>query len=189
MGKWIPQAIMDLPLIEIQKADEICICSDYPTTYYNAHKPGVWTSSTLVTVGTLKSPATGNGCIYECIVEGTTGSSSPGWNLIQDGETIDNTVTWKTHYNYALANAILLSGDKLIEDSVSPVGRKLNISEKSNILCHTSGTVNHMALIDSFDLSLKLVSTGETVLPENNDLVSGRLISITRFEYIIKAPV
>lgn len=189
MAKFVPDSILDLELIEIQKADEVCVCTTtQPVTYYNAHRPGVRTPDTVTTIGTLKAPATSNGCIYECTIGGTTGSGIPGWNTVQDGETIDGTVTWKTHYNYSLGNTALDPGDKVISDSVAPAGRKLTIAEKTNVICHTDGEVGHMALICSSDLSLKMVTTSETTIVGDNNVVSGRRLIVNEFVYTVSDP-
>lgn len=68
--------------------------------------PGVWTSSTAVTVrpaeqadvGTIVRPTTENGRHFICSTPGTTDSVEPTWNTTVGGTTNDNDVVWTTIY-------------------------------------------------------------------------------------------
>jgi hypothetical protein len=189
MAKWINPTTEDYRLTEIAKSDGEAVCSQQPTTYFQACHPSTWVPNTAVTTGTLRRPPTINGYIYECTVGGTTGSSEPGWGTSQDATFNDNGVTWKTHVNYTLAYSPLDSGDKVIEDSSSPVGRKLTIAQKIGVVTHRAGTVTHTALIENATKKLHLVTTAETTLAVNDDVEAGRTTIFFAFSIIEKRPV
>lgn len=56
-----------------------------------------WSASTVVGVGTVVRPTTGNGLLYLAVTGGTTGSTEPTWpSQLQNGgaKVTDGTVTW-----------------------------------------------------------------------------------------------
>ncbi len=50
--------------------------------------------------------------IFECIVAGTSGASSPSWNLTLGGSTSDGGVTWKTHTAWTRDGVVASNIDK-----------------------------------------------------------------------------
>lgn len=189
MGKWINPSTEDFRLTEIAKSDGESICSSQPTTYYNACHPSIWVQSTAYVAGDVVRPPTVNGYVYECTVGGNSGVSEPGWGTTQDYIFTDGGVTWKTHINYSLAYSPLVSGDKVIADSSSPVGRKLTIGQKIGVVTHRSGTVTHTALVEVGTKKLHLVTTAETTVGINDDVESGRTTIFFAFNIIEKRPV
>jgi len=56
--------------------------------------PATWAASTAYSVGQVRVPATGTGYVYQCVVAGTSGTTSPAFPTVF-GETVtDGTVTW-----------------------------------------------------------------------------------------------
>ena len=64
---------------------------------------------------------------------------------------------------YALADVTVASGDFTIADGDSG-GRKVTVAAKSGALIDTSGTANHVALLDVANSKLKYVTTTSTGL-------------------------
>lgn len=189
MSKWIHPTTEDLRLNEIAKSDGESICSAQPADYFQACHPEMWVQETAWSLGDLVRPPTINGYIYECTVEGSSGSAEPGWGTVPGGTFSDGTVTWKTHVNYSLAYSDLLPGDKVIADSADPVGRKLTIGQKIGVVTHRAGTVTHTALVEHATKKLHLVSTAETTLGVNDDVESGRTTIFFAFSIIERKPV
>jgi hypothetical protein len=57
----------------------------------------VWAAGTTYTVNEMVIPTAANGYLYKCIVAGTTSSAEPTWGTTIDGNTTDNTVTWRCY--------------------------------------------------------------------------------------------
>lgn len=188
MGKWISDAYLDLMLDAVALANGESLCSQQATTYFNAVKGDLHTLNTSYIIGDIVRPGTPNGFVYECIADGTSGGTEPPWGTTQDGEFTDGTVQWKTHENYCLAYTDLAEGDITIDDNTT-VGRKLTVAEKIGIVTHNAGTVSHTALIDSVNKVLSIVTTSETTLGENNDVVSGRTTILFAFSLFVNDPV
>ena len=54
-----------------------------------------WQAGTAYSLGECVIPTAANGYLYKCIVAGTTGGAEPTWGTTIDGNTTDNTVTWR----------------------------------------------------------------------------------------------
>jgi len=191
MAKWLSPSTTDLRLTEIAKADGESICNAQPTTYFNACHPSIRIANSAYSAGQLVRPPVVNGFIYECTVGGTSAVTDPGWGTAQDQTFSDGTVTWKTHENYTLAYSPLVSGDKVIADTVNPepVGRKLTIGQKVGVVTHRQGTVTHTALIEDATKKLHAVTTAETTLAIDDNVESGRTTIFFAFALIEKIPV
>jgi len=55
----------------------------------------VWQSGTAYTVNEFVIPTAANGYIYKCVVAGTTSGVEPTWGTTIDGNTTDNSITWR----------------------------------------------------------------------------------------------
>lgn len=187
MAKWTPDAYLDLILDKIALSDGEAICNAQPTTFFNAVWPDLWIPDTVYSVGDLVHPPTGNGFIYECTIAGTSGLTEPGWTTIQDATFSDNTVTWKAHENYTLANETLDPADKVIANGDTD-GRKITIAEKSSVVTHRAGTVSHTALIEDATRTLHFVTEAQTTLGGDNNVESGRTTIFFTFDIVIRDP-
>jgi len=172
MAKYIPTSTLDLALNQIKKSDYESICSQQPTTYFEACNPEMWVAETVYAVGDTTKAPTDNFMAYECTTGGTSGVGEPAWSETQDETFTDGTVTWKAHDNYSLVTAELLEADKTLADIER--GRSLTFAEKVMVLSHREGTVVCTAFINSADLRLECVTVSVTSLAENNDIVAGR---------------
>lgn len=54
-----------------------------------------WQSSTSYSLGNQVIPTTPNGYIYVCVSAGTSNVTEPTWGTTVDGDTTDNSVTWR----------------------------------------------------------------------------------------------
>ena len=172
MAKYIPTSTIDLALNQIKKSDYESICSQQPTTYFEACNPEMWVAEAAYVVGDISKAPTDNNMAYECTTGGTSGASEPAWSEVQDGTFTDGTVTWKAHDNYSLVTAELLEADKTLADIAN--GRSLTFAEKTMVLSHRAGTVTHTAFINSADLQLEAVTVSVTSVAADNDIMAGR---------------
>lgn len=173
MTRYTPDAQLDLILDSYAEADEEAVCSQQPITYFQACWPNIWVADTAVSVGDMCRAPTQNGYVYECTVEGQTGTGEPPWSTTQDATFQDNQVTWKAHENFALINAILLPADFTKADGDID-GRKLTLAQKMGITVHTGGIVTHTALISNANKELKFVTAASTTLQGDDTVISGR---------------
>lgn len=174
MAKYINSEFLDGVLQLLAECDLLSVCTTMqPTTYFNAVWPPLWVASTVYSLGDLVHPPDNNGFIYECVAAGTSGATEPVWAILQDDEFTDGTVTWKCHENYSLIQTGLDAGDFTITDQGS--GKRLMVAPKPGIVSHAAGTVGHFALLCTTDQTLRVVSTAETSIAENNDVEMGRL--------------
>ncbi len=173
MARWIPQYMQDYILNQIAESTEQCMVSQQISTFFQGVRPPLWLTAQAYIAGDIVHPPTPNGKVYECTVGGTSGGTEPGWGTSQDQTFADNTVTWKTHNNYAIANRLLIPGDFTISDDAVTGGRKLTVVEEMGIVSHTAGTVTHCALLCSTDKSVRFVSTAQTTLG-GNEVEAGR---------------
>ena len=188
MSKWIPDTYLDLVLAKVDESDGESLCTQQPTTYFQAAKGDVWSGTTAVSLGDVIRPGTPNGYVYECVTAGTTAASEPGWSTTQDAEFTDGTVTWKTHANYCVAHTSLAPTDVVVSDNAD-TGRKATIAEKIGVVTHVAGTVTHTALITDATNTLNLVTTSETTLGGSNDVEAGRTTIFFAFTVHINDPV
>ena len=173
---WVPTEYMELSIEAIAQADEVAVCSQQPSTYFNACWPAMWVSAHGYSVGDIVRPPTQNGFVYECTGAGTSGSSEPPWGSVQDATFADGGATWKTHVSYSLINTEIVPGDKSIGDH--PLGgRALTIAEKPNVLIHTGGIVTHTALMTALTRVVHYAVKSSTVY-EGDDLVEAGKLSI-----------
>lgn len=192
MPMWIPLADQDHILDRVAGSDEQCVCSQQPTSYWNACRGILWTATTSYVLGDVIYPPTPNGYVYECVIAGDSGGLEPAWATVQDDTFNDGTVTWKAHENYALANTAREPAD-FVKDDATLVGdgvdgRKLTIAQKIGIVTHTSGTVTHTAWIASSDFTVRAVTTAETTLAGGNDVESGRTTLFFETKIIVADP-
>lgn len=188
MSRFISDASLDLILIEIKdNVEEEAVCSSQPLTYFNACYPDMWVAATVYDVGDLVRPPTDNGYIYECTVGGTSDVSEPPWGTSQDAEFSDNTITWKTHLNFALINELVDPGDMSIDDGAID-GRTLTIAEQTGITIHTDGTVGHTALINNTTREIVFVDTAQTSLVGDNNVLSGRTTLLHEMKINMRDP-
>lgn len=54
-----------------------------------------WAAETAYTAGQYVYPTTPNGCMYECLVSGTSGSTPPAWSVQYYAPVPDGTAYWK----------------------------------------------------------------------------------------------
>ena len=187
---WIPEYDQDAILNRIKACDEQAVCSAVPTTYFQVVRPDLWLADTIYVAGDLVHPPVSNGFIYECTVGGTSGSVVPGWGTSQDQTFSDNTVTWKTHINVAIANSPRVESDFTISDySASGVtGRSIVLAEKQGIISHTAGTVSHVALVDHATKELRFVAEANTTVGAG-DVESGRTLIFYELQFIVADPI
>jgi hypothetical protein len=107
MAKWKNPIVLDAELDVIAMADEVVICSDQPSTWYEATNPPAWSNGVVKALGDAVRPTARNGYTYECTTAGTTGSTEPTWPTTVGATVTDGTVTWTCRQSYALANASL----------------------------------------------------------------------------------
>jgi hypothetical protein len=83
-------------------------------------KPPAWEADTEYVEGHIVSPTTATGFYHKVTSSGVTGSTEPTWATTKNGETTDNTVTYKALNNesYLLANATLSTATITASDSV-----------------------------------------------------------------------
>lgn len=187
MAKWISDAHLDLILEEIAGSDREVMCSAQPLTFFNAVWPDLWVQDTVYVVGDLVHPPTENGYIYECIVGGTSGSTEPGWETVQDNTFIDNEVTWKTHENFSLASTEITNGSITISDGDID-GRKATIPQITGVITHYAGTVSHAALLDTTTKTLNYVTEAATTIAGDNNVEKGRTTIFFTFDITIRDP-
>lgn len=58
-----------------------------------------WQAGQAYTTDDFIVPTTPNGYYYKCVVAGTSGGVEPTWGTVVDGDTTDNTVTWRAYEN------------------------------------------------------------------------------------------
>lgn len=76
--------------------------------YRMDYVPVVWTANTAVIDSVdVVIPTVDNGCMYECVSGGRTGTTEPTWLTVEDESTTDNDVEWKC----LPRNSVLKSGD------------------------------------------------------------------------------
>jgi len=187
VAKWVPDAYLELILDEILKSDEQAICNAQPTTFFNAVWPDLWLSNSTYVVGDVVHPPTVNGFVYECVVGGTAGATEPGWGTAQDQVFADNTVTWKTHENYTLANSPMVPADYTIADG-DVDGRKLIVAQKMGVVTHDEGDVTHTALLELATKTLHFVSTAQTTLGGDNHVDAGRSTIFFEYDVTVRDP-
>jgi hypothetical protein len=61
----------------------------------------VWQASTSYALGESVYAVGDEGgtYLYKCVAAGVSGAYEPGWNQVQDGDTLDNAVTWRCFEN------------------------------------------------------------------------------------------
>lgn len=190
MSRYIPETYQDYVLNKIIECDEQVICSAAPTTYYNAVHPDIWLANTAYVAGDLVRPPVNNGFIYECTVGGTSGATVPGWGTSQNQTFSDNTVTWKTHVNVALANTARIPGDYTLADySLNGVtGRVLTIPEKQGVISHSAGNISHCALIEVSTKELRYVTEAVSTVG-GSALESGRTTIFKEMKIVFSDPI
>ena len=179
MTQYIPDIYFEYLLNEIAKSDELALCSVQPLVYFQAIWPALRINSTSYLVGNLMRPPTPNGFVYECVVEGVSGGIEPAYGVVQDAEFSDGSVTWKSHRNYSIANAVIGVDEMVITDET--YGKKLTTPQKGSVT-HIEGEATHTALICNSDRTLKLVTTCVTD-QQDNLLLSGRTIVFRSFSF------
>lgn len=187
MSRFTPDAILDLVIDEYMLADEQAVCNAQPTTYFNACWPNMWVADTAYSIGDVTRPPTDNGFVYECTAGGTSGSTEPPWATTQDATFSDNSITWKTHENFALINSAIDPADKTKGDG-TPDGRALTVAQKMGVTIHTDGTVSHTALIDNVNQKLKYATVSSTSLAGDNSVVSGRTTLLHEMIITVRDP-
>ena len=68
---------------------------DSKKDYSLSYQPGLYSTTTAYTKGSIVIPIISNGCMYECVSPGISGSSEPTWGTLENKLTEDNTVKWK----------------------------------------------------------------------------------------------
>jgi hypothetical protein len=186
--KFTPDSILELILNKWATADKEVICTQAPTTFFNAIWPDLWQISTAYSIGDLIHPPTTNGCIYECTVAGTSGSTEPGWQTTQDATFTDGSVTWKTHLNYSVAQTDLVPADLTISDG-DTTGRKLGVARKENVTSHEEGNINHTVLLDSVNQEVLVITEASTTIGGSNHIDSGRTVIFFEFDLTVQDPI
>jgi len=175
MPKYLPVSTYDLALNKTMAADIESICSQSPTTYYEACRPNMWVMSTVYALGaTVRSP-TDNNKVYECTVAGTSGGSEPAWATTANETFTDGTVTWKTHNNYSLATSSIQESEKTIADRVDG-GRQITFSQILGVVSHRAGLLTHTAFLNSVDKTIEAITTATTTAPADDEILSGRTV-------------
>lgn len=183
MPKTISDIVLDAALDKIAEADEICVCSAQPLTYYEAKDPIAWAVGTAFTLGDAVRPTTRNGFAYECTVAGTSGAAiEPTWPTNPGGTVVDGTVTWTCRNNYAQANDGLIGGD-FVKANGDVSGRKITVGSQADFAIHTSGNATHVALVDDTAKVLLLVTTCTT-----QTLTAGNTVTTPAFDDEIADP-
>ena len=54
----------------------------------------IWQANTAYNKGDIVRPTTGNGCIYKCVVGGTTAATEPTWTTTPLKQISDNDIIW-----------------------------------------------------------------------------------------------
>jgi len=175
MSKYIPDSTYNLALNRIGTVDRITICTQQPATYFEAAVASLWESGKGYSVGDLCRPPTDNNKIYECTINGTSGSGEPSWGVVDAGTFIDGSVTWKTHSSYSLAEAVIEAADKVIGDR-SGGGRQITFAEKSGITSFRGGVVTHTVYLNNIDKTIEAITTSTTTAPADDLIVAGRTI-------------
>jgi len=65
-----------------------------------------WSAGTTYTLKDFVIPSTPNGFVYKCVVAGISGGSEPTFGTTVDGDTTDNTVTWRAYEDTILSKFI-----------------------------------------------------------------------------------
>lgn len=189
--RYILRDYQDYILNKWIECDEQVVCSGAPTTYFQCVHPDMWLADTAYSVGDLMRPPVANGFIYECTVDGISGSANPGWGTAQDQTFADNTVTWKTHINLAMVNATRVPADysAITDYSANGItGRSVILSEKQGLIVHTAGVSNHCALINHASKELRYV-TPSNVTIGTGELESGRTTIFLPTQLVIANPL
>ncbi len=183
MAVWTNDNVMDAALDYIAGADEECVCSAQPTTYYEAKDPATWVAGTAYALGDAVRPTTRNGYAYECTVAGTSDAATePTWPTVPGTTVVDGTVTWTCRANYALANVAVTAADFTKADGDTS-GRKVTVAEKTGITVHTSGDATHVALVD--DAAKELLDVTTCTL---QTLTAGNTVTVPAWDHEIQDP-
>ena len=175
MTKWMSDTWLDYALTQLSTdAETTAILTTFPTTYFNCKKGVVWEDSTAISLSEVRYPPVWNGFVYECTVAGTTGSSEPPWGTVQDATFADGTVTWKTHESYCLVNDTV--GTPTI--TAETFGKRLTFASTTGAISHAAGTVTHTAIISDTNQEVLYVTESETEEVADDDVLSGRIITI-----------
>jgi len=159
MAKFINDAVMDAALDEIATADKMTACTQQPLTYYEGVDAAAWLATQAYVLGDAARPVTRNGYCYEVTTAGTSGASEPTWPTTPGNTVVDGTVTWTCRNNYAVTENAALTGGDFTKANGDTNGRKVTVASKAGINIHTSGTVDHVALVDDTDKSVQAVTT------------------------------
>lgn len=175
MTKWLYTDWLEYALTQLSaEAESVSVLATFPVTYFNCVKGDTWDDLTAYSLGDVVHPAVWNDFVYECVVAGTSGASEPPWETTQDNEFTDGTVTWKTHENYSLAVGPV--GSSVI--TTEAFGKRLTFESTTGALTHTAGTVTHTALVSDTNQELLYVTESETEKVEDDDVLSGRILTI-----------
>jgi len=182
MAKTIADEVLDAALDKIATADELCVCSAQPTTYYEAKDPGAWQASTAYSLGDVVRPTTRNGYVYECTTAGTSDAAEPTWPTTVGNTVTDGTVVWTCRANYALANVTIDASD-FTNANGDTSGRKVTVAQQNDFSIHTTGDSAYVALVDDANKLLLLVTTCSS-----QTLTSGNTVTTQAFSDEIADP-
>jgi len=150
---------MDAALDKLAEADENCVLSAEPATYYEAVDPAAWLATTNYALGDAVRPVARNGYVYEATADaGSSAAAEPTWPTVAGQTVADGGITWTCRNNYALANGALAGGD-FTKANGDTSGRKTTLAAKSGLAIHTTGTATHVATADAATSELRDVTT------------------------------
>lgn len=168
----------------INKADKELVCAGQPATYYEAADPTAWTASTAYSLGDAVRPTTRNGFNYECTVAGTSDSVEPTWPTTAGLTVVDGTVTWTARAAKCLSEGAALTAVDFTKADGDVSGRKFTLAEKSDIPVHTSGTGDHVAVVDDTAKEL-LIAT----VCASQSVTQGSTATMPAWDHEVEDPV
>lgn len=181
MSRWVNQEFYDAFLDELALAIEQSVCDGQPVSYYEVHNPEHWLGEHTYALDESVRPTTRNGYTYQCTQAGNSGVNQPTWGTTPGGITTDGGVEWTCFLCRSRINVTMAPAD--FSKSDGTYGRKLTVTQKSDNTVHTTGNIDHVALVRASDLKLLIITPcGVKTVNESN------LETINSWAYEFDAP-
>ena len=184
MGKSTADAVIDALLDKLAEADEMNVCSAEPTTYYEGCDPAAWQATFDYSLGDVVRPTTRNGYVYECTTDSgsSSGTEPVSWPTTPGNTQVDGGITWTCRNNYVLATGAITGGDFTKADGDTS-GRKTTVGAQTGLTIHTTGTGNHVSIVDDASKVLSDVTTCGS-----QALTSGGTVDTSAFDHEVADP-
>jgi len=184
INKRVEYSVLDKALEHIkQNGNQMTICLENPTHFYQACDPEEWQAETQYQEGEVVRPTSRNGFVYVCIQAGTSGTSEPSWPTAAGQTVSDGTVVWECYENFTLCAVEMTPSDYSIEFT-NDGGRKITTATKTDVVVYREGEGKFACIVDTATGELLLVTVPNT----SQNFIEGALARITEIVYEIELP-